>query len=105
MENITIRQIIKDHFYLFHLYPVKWSAIFRRVQFVPLEKQVMVIPSLKDNPIDKLRKIEDPALLTEVSNLFELQESETAYQTNVAQRKAILESKQQAKEGRTISNK
>lgn len=62
-------------------------------------------PSLKDKLIDKLREIEDPALLAEVSNLFELQEPETVYQTNIAQRKAILESRQQASEGRTISNK
>ncbi len=65
----------------------------------------MPTPSLKDKLIDKLREIEDPALLAEVSNLFELQEAETVYQTNIAQRKAILESRQQASEGRTIRNK
>jgi hypothetical protein len=64
----------------------------------------MPSPSLKDKLIDKLREIEDPALLAEVSNLFEMQEVETVYQTNITQRKAILESRQQAIEGRTISN-
>ena len=39
----------------------------------------MPTPSLKDKLIDKLREIEDPALLAEVSNPFELQEPETIY--------------------------
>lgn len=64
----------------------------------------MPSPSLKDKLIDKLRKIEDPALLAEVSNLFELQEPETVYKTSSAQKKSIEEAKQQAKDGRVVDN-
>lgn len=64
----------------------------------------MPTPSLKDRLIDKLRKIEDPALLAEVSNLFELQEPETNYKTTPAQKKAIEEATQQVKEGRVVEN-
>jgi hypothetical protein len=53
----------------------------------------MPSPSLKDKLIDKLREIEDPALLAEVSNLFELQEPETVYKTSSAQKKSIDEAK------------
>ena len=45
------------------------------------------------------------ALLAEVSNLFELQEPEAVYKVSPVQKKAIEDAKQQAKEGRTISNK
>lgn len=61
-------------------------------------------PSLKDKLIDKLREIEDPALLAEVSNLFELQEPETVYKTSSAQKKSIEEAKQQVKDGRVVDN-
>jgi len=64
----------------------------------------MPSPSLKDKLIDKLREIEDPALLAEVSNLFELQEPETVYKTSSAQKKSIEEAKQQAKDGRVVGN-
>ena len=64
----------------------------------------MANPSLKDKLIDKLREIEDPALLAEVSNLFELQESEAVYKTSSAQKKSIDEAKQQAKDGRVVDN-
>ena len=64
----------------------------------------MATPSLKDKLIDKLREIEDPALLAEVSNLFELQEPETVYKTSSAQKKSIDEAKQQAKDGRVVDN-
>lgn len=64
----------------------------------------MPTPSLKDRLIDKLRKIEDPALLAEVSNLFELQEPETIYKTTPAQKKAIEEAMQQVKDGRVVDN-
>ncbi len=64
----------------------------------------MPSPSLKDKLIDKLREIEDPALLAEVSNLFELQEPETVYKTSSAQKKSIEEAKQQAKDGRIVDN-
>ena len=65
----------------------------------------MPTPSLKDKLIDKLRKIEDPALLAEVSNLFELQEPETIYKTTPAQKKAIEEGIQQAQDRIIISGK
>lgn len=64
----------------------------------------MPTPSLKDKLIDKLREIEDPALLAEVSNLFELQEAETVYKVSPAQKKAIEDAKQQANEGRVVDN-
>ena len=64
----------------------------------------MPTPSLKDKLIDQLRKIEDPALLAEVSNLFELQEPENIYKTTPAQKKAIEEATQQAKDGRVVYN-
>lgn len=64
----------------------------------------MPSPSLKDKLINKLREIEDPALLAEVSNLFELQEPETVYKTSSAQKKSIEEAKQQAKDGRIVDN-
>jgi hypothetical protein len=64
----------------------------------------MPTPSLKDRLIDKLRKIEDPALLAEVSNLFELQEPESIYKTTPAQKKAIEEATQQVKDGRVVDN-
>lgn len=64
----------------------------------------MPTPSLKDRLIDKLREIEDPALLAEVSNLFELQEPESIYKTTPAQKKAIEEATQQVKDGRVVDN-
>ncbi|WP_276501035.1 hypothetical protein [Terrimonas pollutisoli] len=64
----------------------------------------MPAPSLKDKLIDKLREIDDPALLAEVSNLFELQEPETVYKVSPAQKKSIEEAKQQAREGRVVDN-
>jgi metal-sulfur cluster biosynthetic enzyme len=45
--------------------------------------------SLKDKLINKLKEINDPAILEEVSNLFELQEPETVYHVNDKQKKAI----------------
>ncbi len=53
--------------------------------------------NLKEKLINKLKEINDPAVLEEVSNLFELQESETIYQVNDKQRKAIEEAKEQIK--------
>ena len=40
----------------------------------------MPVQSLKEKLISKLKEIDDPAILEEVSNLFELQEPETVYQ-------------------------
>ena len=64
----------------------------------------MAAPSLKDKLIDKLREIEDPALLAELSNLFEIQEPETLYKVSPAQKKSIEKGIQQAQDGQTIDN-
>ena len=60
--------------------------------------------SLKEKLINKLREIDDPAILEEVSNLFELQEPETVYNLNDEQRKAIEEAKEQIKKKHTLDN-
>ena len=60
--------------------------------------------TLKDKLINKLKEINDPAILEEVSNLFELQEPETVYQTNDQQKKAIEEAKEQIKNGQTLTD-
>ncbi|HEY6503806.1 MAG TPA: hypothetical protein VIZ28_07530 [Chitinophagaceae bacterium] len=59
--------------------------------------------SLKDKLINKIKEINDPAILEEVSNLFELQEPETVYQTNDNQKKAIEEAKEQVKNKETLT--
>ena len=64
----------------------------------------MPTPSLKEKLIDKLREIEDPALLAELSNLFEIQEPETLYKVSPAQKKSIEKGIQQAQDGQTIDN-
>ena len=60
--------------------------------------------TLKDKLINKLKEIDDPAILEEVSNLFELQEPETVYQTNDQQKKAIEEAKEQIKNKQTLTD-
>jgi hypothetical protein len=64
----------------------------------------MPTPTLKEKLMDKLKKIEDPALLAELSNLFEIQEPETVYKVSPAQKKSIEKAMQQAKDGQTIDN-
>lgn len=59
---------------------------------------------LKEKLINKLREINDPAVLEEVSNLFELQEPETVYQVNDEQRKAIDEAREQIKNKQTLTD-
>jgi uncharacterized protein len=53
--------------------------------------------SLKNKLLNNPKEINDPAILEEVSNLFELQEPETVYHTNGQQKKAIEEAKEQIK--------
>jgi hypothetical protein len=65
----------------------------------------MPTPSLKEKLIDKLKEIEDPALLAELSNLFEIQEPETLYKVSPAQKKSIEKGIQQAQDRLTISGK
>lgn len=60
---------------------------------------------LKEKLINKLKEIDDPAMLEEVANLFELQEPETIYQVNAGQQKAIDEAKEQIKNKQTLSGK
>ena len=59
---------------------------------------------LKEKLIQKLNEIDDPAILEEVSNLFELQEPGTIYKINDGQRKAIEEAKEQIKNNQTLIN-
>lgn len=61
-------------------------------------------PSLKEKLMDKLREIEDPAMLAELSNLFEIQEPEILYKVSSAQKKSIEKGMQQAQDGQTIDN-
>jgi len=60
--------------------------------------------TLKEKLINKLKEIDDPAILEEVSNLFELQEPDTIYTTNAEQKKAIEEAQQQIKKDQTLNN-
>ncbi|MEI9944559.1 MAG: hypothetical protein WDN26_10115 [Chitinophagaceae bacterium] len=60
--------------------------------------------TLKDKLINKIKEINDPAILEEVSNLFELQEPETIYQTNERQKAAIDEGKKQVKKNDTLTD-
>ncbi len=62
-------------------------------------------PKLKEKLINKLKEIDDPAMLEEVANLFELQELETIYQVNTSQQKAIDEAREQIKNNQTLSGK
>ncbi len=58
---------------------------------------------LKEKLINKIKEIDDPAILEEVSNLFELQEPETIYTTSNEQKKAIDEAQQQIKTNQTLN--
>ena len=60
--------------------------------------------SLKKKLINKIKETDDPSILEEVSNLFELQETDTVYQVNDIQKKAIEEVKEQVKNKETITN-
>ncbi len=61
--------------------------------------------TLKEKLIKKINEIDDPAILEEVSNLFELQEPETIYKATEEQKKAIEEAKEQIKNNQTIDNR
>ena len=60
--------------------------------------------SLKEKLINKIKEIDDPAILEEVSNLFELQETETVYQVTDKQKIAIDEALEEVKNKKTLSN-
>jgi len=70
--------------------------------FVILKKQIMADTSLKDKLITKIKEMDDPAILEEVSRLFELQEPESVYHVNKEQKKAIDEAKKQIKNNETL---
>ena len=61
-------------------------------------------PSLKEILINKIKETNDPFILEEVSNLFELQEPETIYPVNDIQKKAIDEAREQIKNNQTLSD-
>jgi predicted Zn-ribbon and HTH transcriptional regulator len=60
--------------------------------------------SLKEKLINKLNEINDPSVLEEVANLFELQEPETVYQVNKKQKDSIEAAQQQIKDKQTLDN-
>ena len=60
--------------------------------------------SLKERLINKINEIDDPAILEEVSNLFELQETEAVYQVTDKQKTVIDEAREQVKNKQTLSN-
>ena len=64
----------------------------------------MVHLSLKDKIISKIRETDDPALLEEVSRLFEIQESESIYPVNEEQKKAIGEAQDQIRNNQTLTD-
>jgi len=64
----------------------------------------MVDISLKEKLITKIRETDDPAILEEVSRLFELQEPESIYHVNEDQKKAIDEAKKQIKNNQILSD-
>ena len=72
--------------------------------FVTLEKVLMPDTSLKEKLINKIKETNDPVILEEVSNLFELQEPDTIYQVNDEQKKAIEEAKKQIKDNQTLND-
>jgi hypothetical protein len=55
-------------------------------------------------PETNLKEINDPAILEDLSNLFELQEPETIYQVTPQQKKVIEEAKEQVKNNQTIDS-
>lgn len=61
--------------------------------------------TLKEKLIIKIKEIDDPSILEELANLFELQEPETVYEVNIGQKKAIEEAKEQIKNKETLTDK
>lgn len=60
--------------------------------------------NLKERLINKLKEINDPALLEEISNLFELQEPETIYQVTPQQKKEIEKAQEEVKNNQTLNS-
>ena len=64
----------------------------------------MAASDIKEKLINKIKETNDPHLLEEISALFELQEPESVYEVNEAQKKKIEEAKDQIKNKQTLSD-
>ena len=64
----------------------------------------MAATDIKEKLINKIKETNDLLLLEEVSALFELQEPESIYEVNDAQKKKIEEAKEQIKNKQTLSD-
>lgn len=64
----------------------------------------MPATNIKEILINKIKETNDPLLLEEVSALFELQEPESIYEVNDAQKKKLEEAKAQIKNKQTLSD-
>jgi hypothetical protein len=73
-------------------------------EFVTLRKKKMPDKDLKERLINKIKEIDDPAILEEVANLFELQEPDAVFKTTDKQKMAIDEAKNQIETKQTLSN-
>jgi hypothetical protein len=74
------------------------------IRIVILLKRIILNISLKEKLINKIKETDDPAILEEVSRLFELQEPDTIYQVNEQQKEAIEEAKEQIKNNQTLTD-
>lgn len=64
----------------------------------------MTDKALKEKLINKIKEINDPAILEEISNLFELQEPESVFKLNDEQIKSVDEAKNNIKNGEILDN-
>jgi hypothetical protein len=64
----------------------------------------MQASNIKNRLINKIKETNDPVILEEVSALLELQEPESVYEVNDAQKKKIEEAKQQVKNNQTLTD-
>ena len=63
----------------------------------------MAVTYIKEKLINKIKETNDPPLLEEISTLFELQEPESVYEVNDAQKRKIEEAREQIKNKQTLS--
>jgi len=63
----------------------------------------MIETQIKDNLVDKIRKIEDPKIIREIYRLLEIDTHEDIYKTNDAQKKAINTALSEIKDGKTLT--
>ena len=64
----------------------------------------MPVTDIKNKRINKIKETNVPVLLEEVSALLELQEPESVYEVNDAQKKKIEEAKEQIKNNQPLSD-